>query len=57
MWFLLIYGGMYRVRALIQVPLDRWLLSGHYGIRHFELTLKVYEIWVGLKFLLGPSAS
>ena len=45
MEFFLIYGGMGGATALVQVPLDRWSLSGHFGIRHFELTLIVYEIW------------
>ena len=45
MGFFLIYVEMCRVRALVRVPLDKWSLSGHYGIRHFPLTYLVYEIW------------
>ena len=26
------------VRAMVQVPLDRWRFSGNFGIRHFALT-------------------
>ena len=40
----LIYGGMEGARALVQVPLDRWRFSRHFGISHISLTSLVFEL-------------
>ena len=32
-------------RALVQVPLDRWRFSRHFGISHILMTSVVFELW------------
>ena len=37
---------MGRARALVQLPLDRWRSSRHFGISHIFMTSAVFELWV-----------
>ena len=40
-------------RALVQVPLDRWRFSEHFGISHISMTSAVFELWVFSLFTAG----
>ena len=40
-------------RALVQIPLDRWRSSRHFGISHILMTSAVFELWGFSLFTAG----